>query len=196
MTKSDIVLLGGGGHCKSCIDVLETTGLYNILGILDKEDKAGEKVLNYEVIGTDEDIPNMIKSNLVFLITIGQIESARRRIELFLEIKKLGGEMPVIVSPSAYISKHSVIGEGSIIMHDTVINAGAKVGVNCIINSKALLEHDVIIGNHCHISTGVLINGSVSVGDESFVGSGTVIVQNAIIPQGTFIKANTLYYTH
>jgi len=192
----ELVLLGGGGHCKSCIDVIEQIGKYRIVGILDKQEKLGESVLGYKFLGTDEEIPRLVKSNLLFFITIGQIESAKRRIELFFKIKKLGGKLPVIVSPSAYTSKHSFIGEGSIIMHGSVINAGAKVGVNCILNSKALLEHDVIVGNHCHISTGVLINGSVSVGDESFVGSGSVVVQNAIIPNNSFIKANSLYFTH
>jgi len=33
-----IILIGGGGHCLSCIDVIEQTGLYQIIGILDLPD--------------------------------------------------------------------------------------------------------------------------------------------------------------
>ena len=30
-----IILIGGGGHCKSCIDVIEQEGKYRIAGIVD-----------------------------------------------------------------------------------------------------------------------------------------------------------------
>jgi UDP-3-O-[3-hydroxymyristoyl] glucosamine N-acyltransferase len=45
-----------------------------------------------------------------------------------------------IVSPIAYISKHSTIGEGTVIHHHALINANVKIGKNCIINSKALFK--------------------------------------------------------
>ena len=33
-----LILLGGGGHCKSCIDVIEQESKYTIEGILDKKE--------------------------------------------------------------------------------------------------------------------------------------------------------------
>ena len=45
-------------------------------------------------------------------------------------------------------SKHCTIGEGTIIMHDVIINAKASVGFNCIINNKALIEHDAKIAHN------------------------------------------------
>ena len=53
--KEQIILIGGGGHCKSCIDVIEQEGRFEIAGIVEKPDKVGEKVLGYPVIGTDAD---------------------------------------------------------------------------------------------------------------------------------------------
>ena len=37
-------------------------------------------------------------------------------------------KFPIIKSSRSYISKDSIIGEGSIIMHDVVINANVRVG--------------------------------------------------------------------
>jgi hypothetical protein len=37
-TGNSIFLIGGGRHCKSCIDVIEQEGLFDIAGILDKAD--------------------------------------------------------------------------------------------------------------------------------------------------------------
>lgn len=192
-TKSSIVLLGGGGHCKSCIDVIEQTGQYEVLGILDPHLKVGDKVLQYEIIGTDDDIPELMKSVRHFFITVGQIKSSERRVILYKMIKSLNGEIPVIISPSAYVSRHSYIGEGTIIMHHAVVNAGSTLGSNCIINTKALIEHDVSVGDHCHISTGAIINGGCKVGSYSFIGSGAVLVQETTIPEKSFIRANSLY---
>lgn len=192
-SKTLIVLLGGGGHCKSCIDVIEQTAQYEILGILDPQLKIGDKVLQYEVIGTDEDIPELLKSVHHFFITVGQIKSAERRVALYKMIKSFNGELPVIISPSAYVSRHSYINEGTIVMHHAVINAGSTVGSNCIINTKALIEHDASVGDHCHISTGAIINGGCNVGSYSFIGSGAVAVQQSTIPERSFIRANSLY---
>jgi len=192
-SKKLIVLLGGGGHCKSCIDVIEQTGQYEIMGILDPQLKIGHKVLQYKVIGTDDDIPELLKSVRHFFITVGQIKSVERRIMLYKMIKSFNGELPVIISPSAYVSRHSHINDGTIIMHYAMINAGSTIGSNCIINTKALIEHDASVGDHCHISTGAIINGGCTVGSCSFVGSGAVAVQESTIPERSFIRANSLY---
>ena len=34
----EIILIGGGGHCKSVIDVIESEGQFEIVGIVDKPD--------------------------------------------------------------------------------------------------------------------------------------------------------------
>jgi len=193
MDKKQIILIGGGGHCRSCIDVVEGTDLYNIAGILDLEANLETRILGYKIIGTDRDIPGLAGEGFSFLITIGQIASPAKRIELFELLKELKADLPVIVSPYAYVSKHSKVGIGTIIMNSAVINAGAEVGENCIINSRALIEHDARVGNNCHISTGAIINGGAEIGESTFFGSGAISVQNAVIPPDSFIKANSLF---
>ena len=49
-----IILMGGGGHCKSCIDVIESANEYEIVGILDTADKLGQSILDYKIIGTED----------------------------------------------------------------------------------------------------------------------------------------------
>ena len=39
-----IILIGGGGHCKSCIDVIENGNKYKIRGIIDKKKKFSTKL--------------------------------------------------------------------------------------------------------------------------------------------------------
>ncbi len=191
--KQEIILIGGGGHCQSCIDVIEQEGKYQIAGILDIPDKVGTTIMGYKIMGSDVDIPKLANKGYCFLITVGQIKSAEKRKSLFEIVKKAGGNLPVIVSPHAYVSKSAEISEGTIVMHHALINANARIGANGIINSKALIEHDAIVGDHCHISTGAIVNGDARIGGESFLGTGATTIHGAVVPPQSFVTANSLY---
>jgi len=191
-----IVLIGGGGHCKACIDVIEQESKYKIAGIVDTPKKLRRKVLGYEIIANDNDLEHMKEQYKFFLITLGQLKSPEKRINLFNELQQLKVEMPIIKSPLAYVSKHAHVGEGVIIMHHAVVNAGAHIGKNCIVNTKALIEHDAVVEDHCHISTGAIVNGGVIVGTGAFLGSNSVIKQsiqigrNSIVGIGVTVREN------
>lgn len=186
-----IILIGGGGHCKSCIDVIEQSNDYSIVGIIDMPNLVGQKILGYEIIGSDEDIIDLQSETDEFLITIGQIGLPKRRKDIYKLLEENDCNIATIISPLAYVSKHATIGKGSIIMHQALINANAEVGTNCIINSKSLIEHDAKVGNHCHIATASTINGNTILGDDSFWGSNAVNKEGASFPKESFIKANS-----
>ena len=188
--KNEIILIGGGGHCKSCIDVIEQEDKYRIAGIVDVQEKLNQKVLGYKIIATDNDLQNLSKQFNFFFITVGQIKSPSIRIKLFMLLKNINVRIPKIISPYAYISNNAQVGEGTICMHHSMINASAKIGANCIINSKALVEHDAIIHDHCHIATGAILNGEVCIGKGSFIGSNSVCVESAIVKPYSFIESN------
>lgn len=190
--REQIILIGGGGHCKSCIDVIEAEGKFRISGIVDLKKKIGQKVLGYKIIASDEDIPELGKKFKYFFITIGQTKSPLLRIKEFNLLKSLKVILPVIISPSAYVSKQINVGEGTIIMHRAVVNVDTTIGNNCIINTGAIIEHDTTVGSHCHISTGTIINGGCYIGEKSFIGSNTVIVNNVHIANGTIIGAGAV----
>jgi len=188
----DIILIGGGGHCRSCIDVIELTGKFKITGLVEKDKANIQESLGYRIIGTDSNLEDLRQKYCYALVTVGQIKSPATRIRLFQHLQKLDYQLPVIVSPNAYVSKNARIGEGTIIMHDAIVNANSKVGKNCIINNKVLIEHDAQIGDHSHIATGAIVNGEVSVGRESFVGSGTVTKQSVNIGSYCIIGAGAI----
>ncbi|MEK6624310.1 MAG: acetyltransferase, partial [Bdellovibrionota bacterium] len=196
MHKEKILLIGGGGHCKSCIDVIECEGKYEIAGIIDVESKVGQKVLGYPIIGTDDDIEKLLSITKNVLLTMGQIKSPILRQQTINKLKPFSVNFPVIISPRAYVSRHSSIGPGTIVLHHATINAGATINSFCIINTNAIVEHDCLVHDFCHISTGAIINGNVTLGAGSFVGSqavikeGITIHENSIISAGIFIKDN------
>lgn len=184
----NIVLVGGGGHCKAVIDVIEQEGKYNIIGILDLPQNVNKEVLGYKIIGTDDDLENTFSQCDNALITVGHVKSNALRVKLFNKLKEIGYTVPTIVSPLAYVSRHSKVSEGTVIMHHAIINAGAFIGKNCIINTKSLIEHDAIVWDNCHISTAAVINGGVEVQSDTFVGSNSTTKE--YIKVNGFIKAS------
>ncbi|MDR2646012.1 MAG: NeuD/PglB/VioB family sugar acetyltransferase [Holosporaceae bacterium] len=189
----DLILIGGGGHCRSCIDVIEQQRKFRVIGILDNHLASGTNVLDCKVIGNDGDIENFaerqINEKIYFLVTIGQTKTAESRMIIFNRLKESSAKMAVIISPLAYVSKYASVEEGTIVMHHALVNTNARIGKNCIINSKALVEHDAIVADHCHISTAAIINGGVKIGESSFVGSNSIIVNNVDVTSFSFIRA-------
>jgi sugar O-acyltransferase (sialic acid O-acetyltransferase NeuD family) len=184
-----LILIGGGGHCKACIDVLDQTD-FRIAGILDRSSDQ-QKIFDFPVLGGDELIKELVKDHQ-FLITIGQIMRADPRIKLYDAIKMFNGTLARVIAVSAIVSARARVGEGSIIMHHALVNAATVIGSNCIINNKALIEHDCIVGDHCHISTASVLNGGCRIGKRVFIGSGSVVSQGVQITDDVVIGAGSV----
>lgn len=186
----NLILVGGGGHCKSVIDVAESAG-YNILGILDMPEEVGKTVLGYKVVGTDDDIPQYV-GKAEFVITVGFIKNPTIRIRIFDRIKSAGGRLATIVASTARVSKYAEVGEGTVVMHHAFVNAGAKIGRNCIINTFSNIEHDVHVGDQCHISTGSMVNGDCKIGERVFLGSQSVLANGISVGDDIIVGAGAL----
>jgi sugar O-acyltransferase (sialic acid O-acetyltransferase NeuD family) len=184
-----LILIGGGGHCKSIIDVAESAG-YTILGILDRPEEVGKRVLGYEVIGTDDD---MVKyaDKADFIVAVGQIKSPNLRIKLHKMLADAHCHIATIVAATAHVSKYAQLGEGTVIMHHAFVNADARIGKGCIINTASIIEHEATVGDYCHVSTGATINGGASIGQCTFVGSQSVVNQCVTIGDKIIIGAGS-----
>lgn len=196
MNKDKILLVGAGGHAISCMEIIESDDLYEIVGLIGYKGERNKKVLNYNIIGCDDNLSYLLSKSKNAFITIGQIKSSSLRKKMFTKLIKIGYKLPTIISSTSLVSRHSYVSKGSIVMKNAVINAGVKIGKNCIINNGAIIEHGVEIGDHCHISTGVIINGDVKIGHGTFVGSqstvkeGVKIGMNSVIGMGSRILKN------
>lgn len=191
--KRPLILIGGGGHSKSVIEVAESAG-YEIKGILDMPDEVGKEVLpGHKVIGTDDEIPQYVEE-CDFIITVGFIKNPALRIKLYNKVKAAGGRLATIIASTAHVSKYAELGEGTVIMHQAFVNAGAKIGDNCIINTFVNIEHDAEVGNQCHISTGTMVNGECKIGENCFIGSQSVcancieIASDIIVGAGSVVR--------
>lgn len=187
MSSHHIILVGNGGHARSCIDVLET-GHWNIYGLIARgENEVGSQVCGYPICGTDTELSKFISYAPSALVAIGHIKDCRPRIQAFNRIRAAGFQIPSIVSPFAFVSSTARIGPGTIVMPGAIICSGVTIGANCIINTQAVIDHDSSIGDHTHISTAATVNGSVRVGSRCFIGSKSAIIQEVSIGDDSIV---------
>ena len=187
-----LVLIGGGGHCRSVLDTALRSGCFDEIVITDQTLKPGTSLFGSAVVGTDEELPRLRDSgfNLAF-ITVGSIQSTEVRERLTERTKQIGFIFPIIIDPSAAVSKNASIDEGTFIGKHAVVNAGVKIGKHCIINTGAIIEHDCAIGDFSHVSVGAILCGDVQVGDRTLIGAGSTVIQGVHIGNRVIVGANS-----
>jgi len=193
MKNNKLVLIGGGGHCKSVVEIIRNMNTYEVVGISDLKEERGKVILGIPVLYTDEDLPALFYNGVRnALIAVGSIGDASLRIKLFEKVKDIGFNFPIIISPYAVIAGDVKIGEGTAVMHRVVVNVGSVIGRNCILNTGCIVEHDCKIGDHVHVASGAVLSGGVEVGYAAHIGAGAVIKQGVKIGKRSVIGAGSV----
>jgi sugar O-acyltransferase (sialic acid O-acetyltransferase NeuD family) len=181
MFKRRIVVIGTGGHARSCVDVIEATKKFSIVGIVSKEVSHNGYWSRFPYLGADECLTEVVNKVENAFIGIGQIKSSTLRTDLYFKLKEIGFKIPKVISHDALVSPSSSIGEGTIVMNGAKIGGGVIIGENSIINTGAIIEHGAQVGSNCHVSTGAILNGEVVVGDGTFIGSNSAVREGITI---------------
>ena len=185
-----LLLLGGGGHCRSVADCALSSGLFDNIGIVDFVEAS---CLGISTVGTDDDLQKLHDEGWTdAFVTVGSIGDTVLRRKLYKKIKDAGFKVPVIADPSAVIARGTSIGEGSFIGKRVVVNSGVSAGDCCIINTGAVVEHDCAIGSFAHLGPGSVLCGEVKVGEDSHVGAGSTVIQQVCIGKGVLVGAGSV----
>ncbi|WP_273428504.1 acetyltransferase [Chitinibacter tainanensis] len=186
-----LVLIGAGGHSRSCLDVALTSG-WEVAGFLDPKPEA--TIFDFTRLGGDEWLDNLgsRKNDYSFHVAVGQIKGADVRRKIFNDILQRQLPIATLIALDASVSKFAQIGQGCTIHHHAIINAATSISSNCIINTSAVIEHDVTVGAHSHISTGAILNGGVQIGDGCMIGSRAVILPGLKLASNTIIGAGAV----
>lgn len=195
MKEKQLILVGGGGHCKAVIDVAMAAGR-PIMGIIDESLAIDDSVVGVSVIGRDNDIKEIVAKHgdsVEFLITVGHIKSSAIRVRIANAITLAGGAFATpLIAPSAHIAIGAQVGRGTVVMHNAVVNTHATIGDNSIINTGAIVEHDCTVGDFVHISTGAIVNGMSTIGNDCFIGSHATIAHVTKVAPTTVVGAGAV----
>lgn len=188
MMSEKLLLIGGGGHCKTVIEAIESQNCYDEIGIIDVSENVGKQILSCKIVGTDLELNRFFNDGFKnAFIAMGTIGNPYKRISLYMKLKEQGFSLPTISHRSASISQYARIAEGSLIAKNVIINADTTIGKCTILNTGCIIEHDCKIGDFSHIAPGTVLSGNVIIGKAAHIGSNSVIRQNSVIGDRTII---------
>jgi sugar O-acyltransferase (sialic acid O-acetyltransferase NeuD family) len=188
------VILGGGGHARVILDILQASGSVGIYGILDSDSSRwGTEWCGTRVVGGDEQLPALIRRGVtLFAVGLGGVGDNRPRQRLFELALEHRLEPLTVIHATAVVSSRVTVGRGCQLLPGSIVNAGAEVGVNVIVNTGAIIEHDCRLGHHVHVATGARMSGGVHIGDRAHIGTGAVVRQSVSIGSDAVVGAGAV----
>ena len=140
--RPSLLILGAGGFGRVVREAAEDMDMFGTIAFLD--DQAKTEL----VVGTLQDHAALSKHYDCAVVAMG---NNPLRLEWLDKLEKAGYALPVIVHPTAWISRSADIQPGTIVLHNAVVNTNAVVERGCIINCGAVVDHDCTVQQGCHI---------------------------------------------
>ena len=191
-------LYGASGHARVIMDIINVNencigdiveGLFDdnpevkeLCGVPVEHEYHGERPIIVS-IGN-----NAIRKRIVERIVDGIGDFGRLNMDSAMKSPLFG----TAVHPSAVVSPHATIGEGSVVMPGAIINHSAQIGRHCIVNTGASIDHECQIGDFAHISPHATLCGNVSARDGSWVGAGAVVIPGIKIGNWAVVGAGAV----
>ncbi len=193
MSNKDCLIVGCGSQAHSVISIIESTGKYNIKGLVDTAEQYDEheEIMGYFVMSSIQKVIESwsIYSNYDFFLAIGNNE---KRQEIFNILDDVKASLPNVIASSSVVSRTAVLGRANIVGHFCLLGPNSKLGNDNLINNGVILEHDSAIGDANHLAPKSALLGNASIGDRCFVGAGSVIKDKLTIADQVTIGAGSV----
>jgi UDP-perosamine 4-acetyltransferase len=182
-----VVVVGNGGHSRSCIDAWSATSSLQPIGCTGFDP---EEVSEVPYLGTDDALPDLLaQGHRHVFVALGNSEPRERCIRHAVE---LGFTAHALVADSAQVARTASIGAGAAVLRGAIVGAFAEVGEGAIINTGTSIDHDCVIGPYAHIAPGTHLAGNVEIGAYAFLGVGTSVLPGVKIGAGATVGAGAV----
>jgi sugar O-acyltransferase (sialic acid O-acetyltransferase NeuD family) len=189
----NLLVIGSSGHAGAVLECVELQEQYTVIGLLDSFEPRGVHKHGYVVYGRMEDAVELSESTSCrsFFIAVGD-NFARWRIASWLSSTIPGIEFPIIMHPSALVSKSARVGPGTVATAGAIISVNAVVGQGCIVNVASAVNHDCRMDDFSSISGGVQLGGGAVVGFRSSVGVGATLREKVVVGRDSVVGAGAV----
>ncbi|MFQ5866775.1 MAG: acetyltransferase [bacterium] len=192
MKEKSILILGAGEQARIVLDILRENNkeIFGFVDICDNSSLWGKKIKDYKILGGMSILSEIFKQGVKK--TIVAFGDNKKRLHTANRASEIGFELVNAISPSAFVSQESKLGEGIVIGPKVIINTDVGIEDNAIINSGAIIEHDCIIEQGVHIAPGANLAGGVRVKRCAFIGIGATIIDDLIIGENSIVGAGSV----
>jgi sugar O-acyltransferase (sialic acid O-acetyltransferase NeuD family) len=171
-----LIIYGGGGHGKACLDLLRALGTYQVVGFLDDGLSADETIMGVPVLGGGEVLAELYARGVRLCVNaVGGIGNLVVRARVFQRIAEAGIACPAVVHPTAFVETSASLSPGVQVFPHAYVGSEARVGYGGIVNTGAIVSHDCDLGACVNISPGAILAGDVQVGSGALIGMGVTV---------------------
>lgn len=181
-----VAVYGQGGHSRVIQMILNNNDSQQI-GLIADDDKTkvNEQTTIKTILATNlKDYQTEFDS---MIIAIGNNTIRKKVAEKCTEIR-----FATVIAITAEVAEDTIIGEGTVVMTNTVIHPEAQIGKHCIINTSVVVEHDCRIGDYSHISPAAILTGNVKIGSSVHIGANATILPGIIVGDNAVIGAGAV----
>lgn len=188
-----MLIIGAGGLAIQNIDVLEECGLLEGAVFFSNVPLNGRSgfMNRFPVISNMNEAGRYFsEKDSRFVVLVGGPEN---RYRLHKEFSDAGGKAAQLISPKATIGRFDTrIGEGAVIMNQSVVESTVSLGRSVLVNIGALLTHETVVGDFCEIGPGAKLCGKVSLGEMVFIGAGAILLPGISIGDRAIVGAGAV----
>lgn len=180
-----MLIYGAGGHAKVIISCILAN--QNSIDTIFDDNPERKEIYGMTVSGFYN--PNIFPDQKL-IIAVGD-NFIRRKISN--QVKHVFG---IMIHPFSIADKSVKIDEGTVVLHNAVIQADSVIGRHVIINTSVSVDHDCIIGDFVHLAPGVILSGNICVGENTLIGVGSIVApgltigKNCLVASGSIVTKN------
>jgi sugar O-acyltransferase (sialic acid O-acetyltransferase NeuD family) len=185
-----VIIIGSQGHAKVVVDIVEQTGRYEIVGLLDRFRTVGERAMGYEILGGEEDLPRLMGEKRATRAIVAIGDNCVRHM-VTENVSRICPELELVcaIHPTARVSGSVSIDSGTVVMAGATINPGCRIGRSCILNTNCSIDHDSSMGDFSSLGPNVATGGYVEIGAFTAVGIGATVSNSLCIGPHSVIGA-------
>jgi len=171
------------------IEAMRGNNYLNILGIIDDTMEIGESVFDVKVIGGEDVLPSLKSSGLMnIVLSFTSLKNLKLRESKYIEYKKMGFSFPNIIHSKATVEPSVKMGEGNIVVANSMLGSDLKIGNVNFINTGSILSHDTVVNDNNHFAPNAVLAGRINVGSNNLFGMCSTVYFDVAIGDNNIIN--------
>ena len=184
--NSQLVIIGAGGHALSVADAALSSGWDSISfyshGGTGPAASVGPIFSSFDSLDV---------TKTAFALGVGTNHGRESAWEKVVQDLR-GAHLTSIVHATAWVSPHSTVHEGAVILAQASVGPGGTVGLGALLNTGASLDHDSSLGSFGSLGPGARTGGNVRIGERTMIGMQAGILHGISLGRDAVIGAHSL----
>ncbi len=141
------------------------------------------------LLSIEDEVSKYGEQNIGVYVTVAYKNMNKERQRIIGFLKRNGIAVLSYIHPTACVAENAIMGEGNIVLENSVIQPFVKMGDGNIIWNNVSICHHGIMGSYNYFAPGATITGRVKIGDCVFVGANSTVKNDITIGDCVLIGA-------